>query len=202
VKVSLPKLEDLIRQVTEYNGFTLDYVRVADANRLLEECGRLQEEAEAVRQVVLLGCEAPPEQLREHTTAALLATRWIPVKDHNDAVGKLERERDEAREAAREIHSWFFSSYPDGPNLPDMQQRWPWLEEASAPLPPASAEIGAQAETDESELDRFRVALMHYAERNHWGYSDVLSPDRVEDVFIASRATGEPGWKVAEEALK
>jgi hypothetical protein len=53
-----------------------------------------------------------------------------------------------------------------------------------------------------AEADRLRVALGEYAERNHWGYSDVLSPERVEDMFITSRATGMPGWRVAEEALK
>jgi hypothetical protein len=93
--MSLPKLEDLIQQVMEYNGFLLNYVRVSDANRLLEECQRLQKEA-----------------------------------------------------------------------------------------------------------DRFRVALMSYAEHNSWGYSEPVSPNKTEDLFIPSYATGEPGWQVAEEALK
>jgi chaperonin cofactor prefoldin len=168
------------------------------------EIERLREEAEALRQIVLLGCEAPPEQLREHTTAALLVTRWLPAREHNELVANLDQkveelqlDLDEAREAAR----WLDPRVPDA-NVRDWaRRRWPWLE-TGVPLPPSSAEIGAQAETDGSELDRFRVALMHYAERNHWGYSDVLSPDRVEDVFIASQATGEPGWQIAEEVLK
>jgi hypothetical protein len=67
VKVSLPKLEDLIRQVTEYNGFTLDYVRVSDANRLLEECHRLQ--AELAR-----------FNLRwQHTPPEIGDTKWVKV---------------------------------------------------------------------------------------------------------------------------
>jgi hypothetical protein len=59
-----------------------------------------------------------------------------------------------------------------------------------------------EVERLQQESDRFRVALMHYAERNYWGYSEPLSPNKIEDLFIPSRATGEPGWQRAEEALK
>jgi hypothetical protein len=62
--------------------------------------------------------------------------------------------------------------------------------------------LTVEVERLRQESDRFRVALMHYAERNYWGYSEPLSPDKIENWFVPSMATGKPGWLVAEEALK
>jgi chromosome segregation ATPase len=47
--MSLPKLEDLIREKIDYNGYTLSYVNVSDALRLLEQCRQLQMELAQAR---------------------------------------------------------------------------------------------------------------------------------------------------------
>jgi hypothetical protein len=80
-------------------------------------------ELKSVRQCVLKGCESPPEQLRMHTTEALLATHWLPVREHNAVVSKLEQDRDEAREAARD--AWSYLSLPLHARFLEM---YPWLE--------------------------------------------------------------------------
>jgi hypothetical protein len=155
--MEIPKLDDLIRQArVECSGETLYYVSALDADELLEKCERLRDEAEALRQIVLLGCEAPPEQLSEHATEVLLTTRWIPVRDHNEVVSKLGYELDEARSLAREMWNrfwcrpWRFIRLMWAPWTLYWKRRYPWLEgDASDSIPPSSAEIGALAGVEE-----------------------------------------------------
>jgi chromosome segregation ATPase len=106
--MDLPKLEDLIRQSTEYNGFTLDYVRVADAQKLLEECQRLQR------------IEKMCQEKTEH-----IADQSEEIEQLTEEVEALQLDLAEAREAAR----WLASRVPDANARDWARSRWPWLGE-------------------------------------------------------------------------
>ena len=57
----------------------------------------------------------------------------LPIVSLDRKLKELERERDEAREAAREIYSWYFCTrVDDGPDLIAWRDQWPWLEGGEA----------------------------------------------------------------------
>jgi chromosome segregation ATPase len=147
--MDLPKLEDLIQLVIKYNGYRLNYVRVADAKKLLAECRRLQR------------IERMCQEKTEH------------IADQSGEIERLQAELEQAHNAATIVSNLLLDR-----------------------LNKKSDEIQRLM----TEVNRLRIALGEYGEKNHWGHTDVRKQS--EDWFIPSFAREIPGWQIAEEALK